>query len=166
MRSGRDAELAKRLLEARLAVGRLLALPDDERAGNVELPGREVPLGHPGDHYRAWRDVALELLREARPANVDDLRRRGQHHTGAEYGLATHAHALDHDAATPDEGAVLDDHRCGAGRLEHATDPDAAGDVDVATDLRAGADRGPGVDHGAGAYPCADVDVARHQDGA
>ena len=75
-------------------------------------------------------------------------------------------HALDDDAARADEGAVLDDHRAGLQRLEHAADPDAAREVDVGADLRARADGRPGVDHRPRADPRADVDVAGHQHGA
>ena len=51
--------------------------------------------------------------------------------------------------ARADEAIVLDDHRPGLQRLEHAADADAAGNMTVLADLRAGADRRPGVDHGA-----------------
>ena len=73
------------------------------------------------------------------------------------------AHALDDDAARPDEGAVLDHDGRGLQRLEHPADADAAGEVHVGADLRARPDGRPRVDHRAGADPRADVHVARHQ---
>ena len=71
--------------------------------------------------------------------------------------------ALDHFGAGADEAIVLDDHRPGLQRLQHAADAGAAGDVAVLADLGAGADRGPGIDHGAAVDPRADIDEARHQ---
>ncbi len=74
-----------------------------------------------------------------------------------------HDHALGHFRARADEAIVLDDHRAGLQRLEHAADADAAGDVAVLADLRAGADRRPGVDHGAGIHIGAEIDERGHQ---
>src|ERR1700757_3648419 len=51
--------------------------------------------------------------------------------TPPEPGFTTDAHALDCDAARPDEGAVLDDHGTRARWLEAAADADAACEVDV-----------------------------------
>ena len=65
-----------------------------------------------------------------------------------------------HLGAGADEAVVLDDHRAGLQRLEHAADAGAAGDVAVLADLRAGADRGPGVDHGAAVDIGAEIDEA------
>ena len=73
---------------------------------------------------------------------------------------------VDHHAATADHAVVLDDHRRGLRRFEHAADAHAAGQVHVLADLRARSDRRPGVDHRAAADPRADVDVARHEDHA
>ena len=72
-------------------------------------------------------------------------------------------HALGHLGPGADEAVVLDDHRVGLQRLQHAADPGAAGDVAVPADLRAGADRGPGVDHRAFVDVGADVDEGGHQ---
>ena len=71
--------------------------------------------------------------------------------------------AFDDFGARADEAVVLDDHRVGLQRLEHAADADAAREMHVLADLRAGADGRPGVDHGALVDIGADVDEARHQ---
>ncbi len=67
------------------------------------------------------------------------------------------------DAPAADEAVVLDDHRRRLGRLEHATDADAAREVHVRADLRARSDRRPRVDHRVVPDVRADVHVARHQ---
>ena len=90
----------------------------------------------------------------------------GEHHPRAQHRLLLHQHALDDDAAAPDERAVLDDDRPRPGRLEHPAQADTAGEVHAASDLRAGTDRGPGVDHAARADARADVHVAWHHDRA
>src|SRR6185437_11579106 len=71
--------------------------------------------------------------------------------------------ALGHFAARADEAIILDDHRHGLQRLEHAADAGAARDVTILADLRAGADRRPGIDHGAAVDIGADIDEGRHQ---
>ncbi|MGY4433028.1 hypothetical protein ACVWWO_005505 [Bradyrhizobium sp. F1.13.1] len=65
--------------------------------------------------------------------------------------------------ARADEAIVLDDHRLGLQRLEHAADADAAGDVHALADLRAGADGRPGVDHGGFIDIGAEIDERGHQ---
>ncbi len=74
-----------------------------------------------------------------------------------------HDDALGHFRARADEAIVLDDHRSGLQRLEHAADADAARDVAVLADLRARAHRRPGVDHGAGIHIGAEIDERGHQ---
>ncbi len=55
--------------------------------------------------------------------------------------------------AAAHEGAVLDDDRARAGRLEHAADLDPGREVDVAADLGAGAHEDVRIDHRALARP-------------
>ena len=69
-------------------------------------------------------------------------------------------------SARADEAIVFDDDGVRLQRLEHAAQTGAARDVAVLADLRAGADRRPGVDHRVFTDIGADVDEARHQDGA
>ena len=92
-----------------------------------------------------------------------DLGRGAEEHAHRQHRAALDDHALGHFGAGADEAVVLDDHRGGLQRLQHAADADAAGDMAVAADLRAAADRGPGVDHGAAVDIGADIDEARHQ---
>jgi hypothetical protein len=68
-----------------------------------------------------------------------------------------------HFGAGADEAIVLDDHRTGLERLEHAANPRAAGNMDVSSDLRAAADRCPCVDHRPLADISAEIDEAGHQ---
>src|SRR3546814_1191837 len=65
--------------------------------------------------------------------------------------------------ARADEGAVLDHHRTGLQRFEHAADPGAARQMDVGADLRAAADGGPGIHHRPLPDVSADIHEARHQ---
>ena len=113
-----------------------------------------------GDDHRISRDPAVEDLAAGA---VDDLGRRAEEHAHRQHRAFLDDDALGDFGAGADEAIVLDDHRPGLQRLEHAADPGAAGDVDVAADLGAAADRRPGVDHRPFADISADVDEARHQ---
>ena len=111
-------------------------------------------------HHRIGRHFALM---DGAGLAVDDAGRRAEIDAHREHRAFAHDHALGDLGARADEAVVLDDHRPGLQRLEHAADAGAAGDVAVLADLRAGADRRPGVDHGAGVDIGADIDERRHQ---
>src|SRR4029079_2206322 len=87
-----------------------------------------------GHNDRISRDSAIMNL--ARCA-VDDLGRGAEENAHREDRPALHDDPLGHLGARADEAIVLDDHRPGLERLEHAADPGAARNVDVASDLRA-----------------------------
>src|SRR5690349_3250544 len=133
-----DAMVAERRVEGRLAVGRLRAVADHERALELVGAGRELLGTGARNGDRAGRHAAAVLHRPG-AGDVDHGHRRGQRHAGADHGLALDDDALGDDAPRAEERAVLDDHGPGAGRFQHAADADAAGDVDVAADLRPGA---------------------------
>src|SRR5688572_22277134 len=97
---------------------------------------------------------------------VDDLGGSADEDAHGDHRAFAHHHAFDHLGARADEAVVLDHHWPGLHRLQHAADADAAGDVAVLADLRARADGDPGVDHGAAVDIGADIEKARHQDGA
>src|SRR6185369_4004139 len=97
---------------------------------------------------------------------VDDLGRGAEEHPHREDSALLDDHAFGDFRSSAYEAIVLDDHRARLKRLENAADPGAARDVDVASDLRAAAYGRPGVDHAVLADIGADVDEARHQDGA
>src|SRR5207248_2040997 len=83
-----------------------------------------------------------------------------QHRPGAD------DHTLDHFRARADEAIVLDDHRVGLQRLEHAADPSVAGDMDVLPDLGAASDGRPGLDHGVPADLGGETAEAGHSHGS
>ena len=120
--------------------------------GKREAPGRELASARARDHHRP-RGHRAAVLDGLVAGHVDHGRVAGEHDPCPEHGARAHAHALDHDAPRPDEGAVLDHDRRGLQRLEHPADADAAGEVHVGADLRARADGGPGVDHRVRARP-------------
>ena len=70
-------------LRRRLLVGALLALADDERARHADSPAGNCFGAHAGDHHAARRHAAAVLDRLG-AGDVDDRRRRGEHHAGAD----------------------------------------------------------------------------------
>src|SRR6266511_1571887 len=103
-----DLEVAQRLVERHLLVGRGAPSADDERARDLVGARRVLLRAGAGDDDRAGRDAPLvdDLLRTG---HVDDRRRRGDDHVRAEHRLLLDEHPLDEDAAAADERAVLDD---------------------------------------------------------
>src|SRR6478736_6762893 len=114
---------------------------------------------------RAWLAVGARLARQAAGHDhrirrhlaaedfaavaIDDLGGGADENPHRQHGALAHDRALGHFRARADEAIILDDHRTGLQRLEHAADAGAAGYVAVLADLRTGADRGPGIDHSA-----------------
>src|SRR4051812_14751508 len=156
-----DAVLPQHLVQLRLVVAlAFLEALDDQHARETELAALE--LASPGaghGHAPRRHGTAADLLAGL---DVDHRHRRSQDHAGADERPPSDARPLDDHAAAADHGVVLDDHRRGLGRLEHAADPDTAGEVDVDPDLGARPDGRPRVDHAVGTDTGADVDVARH----
>src|SRR5690606_16126751 len=157
--------LAQGVVQRGLAVGALLALTDDERAGHTEVARREALVHGAGDHHAAGRHISAHFAGFG-SGDIDDAGAGGEHHVGPQHGLTPHMHPFHHDGARSDEAAVLDDHRRGLHGLQHAADAHTTAQVHVATDLGAAAHGGPGVDHGAGVHVGTDVHVAGHEDGA
>ena len=133
-------------------------LLDDHRAG--EAGAAVLARQRAGDDNRIRRDPAVADLAGGA---VDDLGRSAEEHAHRQHRALLDDHAFGDFGARADEAIVLDDHRPGLKRLEHAADPGAARNVDVPADLGAAADGRPGVDHRAFADARADVDEARHQ---
>src|SRR5205085_1281326 len=118
-----------------------------------------------GHDDRARRNRA-SVLDRLRARDVDDRDRGAERHVRADHGLLADDDTLHDRGPGADEGAVFDDHRPRARRLQDAADADAAREMDAAADLGARTDRRPRVDHRVRPDPGADVDVARHQDDA
>ena len=158
-------EVAQGGVQAHLAVGRLGAAAEDERARDAELARGKLLVTRPRDDDAARRDAA-PVLDDLGPLTsrmaVDEVRTTPAPMTASR----PIAHALDDDGARTDEDAVLDDDGRRPRRLEHAADADTAGQMAVAPDLRARSDGRPGIDHRPGAHARADVDVARHDHAA
>ena len=72
----RNAEIAQRVVERGLLVGRLLAPPDDERAGHAVLSGRKL-LGVASRNYDRTRRNVAPVFDRFGPRDVDDVRRTG-----------------------------------------------------------------------------------------
>ena len=81
-----------------------------------------------GNDHRIGRDAAVDDF--ARRA-VDDLGRGAEEHAHRHHRALLDDDALGDFGARADEAIILDDHRAGLERLEHAADPGAAGDMDV-----------------------------------
>jgi hypothetical protein len=96
---------------------------------------------------------------------VVDLGRLTQVHAHRDHRVFFDDHAFHDFRAGADEAVVLDDHRVGLQRLQHAADAHATRQVNVLADLGARTDGGPGVDHRAFVHVGADVHVRRHQHG-
>src|SRR5690606_20082959 len=153
----RASGAAQQFVDAGLGARLRVDLLDDHRAVQTVLAvGRRQAAPH---HDRAGRyATVVHLTRLA----VIDARAHADVHAHRDHRVLLDHHALDDLRARADEDVVLDDHRPGLDRLEHAADAHAARQVHVLADLRARADRRPGVDHGALVDIGADVDVARH----
>ena len=126
-------------------------------AGELARPGA-AHADRPGGHLAAGQFVA--------GLDIDHVRGPGQDGARAEHGTLADPGAFDDHAPGADVRVVLDDHRDGVRRLEHAADTDPAGQVHVLADLSAGSDRRPGVDHRPGVDIGTDVDERGHQDRA
>src|ERR1041385_1334173 len=137
--------VSQQFVDAGLGAGLLVDALDDDGAIEVRAG---LAVGHwlagerAGHHHRIGRHLALEHL----PGGaVDDLGRGAEIDAHRQHRALAHDHAFGDLGARADEAVVLDDHRVGLQRLQHAADADAAGEMTVLADLGAGADRGPGV---------------------
>src|SRR5258708_2983833 len=114
-----------------------------------------------GNHYRAGRHPAVQDLPGGAVQDAGALAEEDAHGNDA---VLLDDDAFDHLRARPDEAVVLDDHRIGLHRLEHAADSHAARQVHVLADLGAGAHRRPGIDHRAFIDVGPDIDEGGHED--
>src|SRR5690606_33370824 len=94
---------------------------------------------------------------------VIDLGAHADVHAHRQHCVFLDDHTFHDFRAGAHEDVVLDDHRAGLHRLQHAADAHAAGQVHVLADLRARTHGGPGVDHGAFVHIGADVHIGGHQ---
>src|SRR5262245_61627546 len=161
--SSNSGSIPQQLIDARLCARLLVDALDDH--GAIEARARGAVLAgfarhRARHHYRIGRHFAL--IDRAGLA-IDDSRRGAEIDAHREYRALAHDHAFGDFRARADETVVLDDHRAGLQRLEHAADAGAARDVAVLADLRAGADGRPGVDHGAAVDIGAEIDEGGHQ---
>src|SRR5260221_2092614 len=150
--------VSQQLVDAGLGPRAFVDALDDHRASQTwaAVPARQAA----GNHDRIFGHPAILALAGR---TVDDLGRGAEEHAHRYDRALSDDHAFGDFGAGADETIVLDDHRPGLQRLEHAADARAAGDVHVAADLGAAADRRPGVDHAVCADIGAGVDEARHQ---
>src|SRR6202043_169001 len=117
--------------DAGLGAGFFVDAFDDD--GAIQIRARFAVFAWPAwrrarNDHRIGRHFALE--RYAGVA-VDDLGRGADEHAHRQHRALAHDHAFGNLGARADKAIVLDDHRAGLQRFEHAADADAAGDVTV-----------------------------------
>ena len=118
--------VAKDLVELHLVVALTLGQRlEDQHAGKEELAARKLSTTRGPDSHRPSRDLASADLGTG--LRVDDRDRGVQDRAGTKHRPTPHAGPLHHHAAAADERLVLDHHRPGIRRLEHAADAYAPG---------------------------------------
>src|SRR5262245_31958059 len=146
------ALVAQELVDRGLCPRALVDALDDDGAVEARPGGavlHRLARQRAGYHHRIGRHLALHDLATVA---IDDPGGSAEIDPHGENRALAHHDALGDLRASPDEAIVLDDHRAGLQRLEHAADAGAARDMAVAADLRTGADGRPGVHHGAGIH--------------
>src|SRR5260221_11984831 len=97
-RSPGDAVFTEGVVEGGLLVGRLAALADDQRAGELESAGRELPWTAARDHDGPLRHLAFESDGFG-AADIDDRDGGVDDHALAGHGALAHPGAFSADAA-------------------------------------------------------------------
>ena len=87
------AEVAQRIIQARLQIGAGLAAADDERARHLVLAGRELLGDGAGNDDRAGRHVATVFLGLV-AGDVDDFGAARDGNARADYGFLADAAAF------------------------------------------------------------------------
>ena len=145
---------------ARVCSSTVLTMTAQYSDGPGEPSGSGRPGSDPGTttEYDGTRPMWISPGRA-----IHHLGRGPDEHPHRQHAAALHHHALGDLGPGADEAVVLDDHRIGLQRLQHAANADAAGQMAVGADLRAASDRRPGIHHRVAPDIGADIDEARHQ---
>ena len=123
-----------------------------------------------GDDYRVFRNDEGQLVRGAQNGSVykiEDRSAAGEDGSGGQHGALAHDGSFVDAAIATHQHVVLNDHRAGVHRLQHAADLSRGAQMNPLADLRAGADQRMRVHHSALVDKSSGVDVhRRHADHA